>query len=166
MNSKNYQIIDNALSLPDLLKIKSVMLMDQQMPWFYSSSVTAKDSDSDCFYFTHTFLSDYKINSNLFDMVSPILEILKPTALIRIKGNLYPNLGRNFRNDNHVDYEFKHRGAIFYVNTNNGKTILEDDIEIDSVENRLLIFDASKPHCSTHCTDEKIRVNINFNYYG
>ena len=162
----SYQIIDNALSPIDLLKIKSIMLSDQQMPWFYASNVTKQDSDKGCFYFTHMFMCDYKINSNLFDMMNPILNILKPNALIRVKGNLYPNLGRDFRNENHIDYDFQHNGAIFYVNTNNGKTILEDDIEIDSVENRLLIFDASKPHCSTHCTDEKIRVNINFNYYG
>lgn len=161
----SYQIIDNVLSPDDLLRIKHTMLSDQQIPWFYSSNVTNKDEEVSCFYFTHMFFEDYKINSNKFDILNPILNILKPNALIRVKGNLYPNLNKHIVNEYHKDYEFTHTGAIFYVNTNNGKTILKDEIEVDSVENRLLIFDASKPHCSTHCTDEKIRVNINFNYF-
>ena len=159
-----YQIVDNVLSPDDLLRIKHIMLSDQQISWFYSSSVATKD-DKECFYFTHIFFEDYKINSHNFDIIKPILNVLKPNALIRVKGNLYPNLNIDIKNAYHIDYEFEHKGAIFYVNTNNGKTILEDGTEIDSVENRLLIFDASKPHCSTHCTDEKIRVNINFNYF-
>ena len=67
--------------------------------------------------------------------------------------------------DDHVDYDFPHRGAIFYLNTNNGLTILEDTIEIKSIENRLLIFDASRPHHSTTCSDDKCRVNVNFNFF-
>ena len=59
---------------------------------------------------------------------------------------------------------FPHKGAIFYINTNNGFTVLEDGTEIASVSNRLLLFNPSEPHHSTSCTDVKRRVNINFNY--
>ena len=60
---------------------------------------------------------------------------------------------------------YKHKGAILYINDNNGKTILEDGTEIESKANRLLLFDASKPHNSTSCTDAKSRINININYF-
>ena len=46
-----YQIVDNVLSPDDLLRIKHIMLSDQQISWFYSSSVATKD-DKECFYFT------------------------------------------------------------------------------------------------------------------
>jgi len=46
-----------------------------------------------------------------------------------------------------------------------GLTVLEDTIEIKSIENRLLLFDASVPHHSTTCTDDKCRVNVNFNFF-
>ena len=36
--------------------------------------------------------------------------------------------------------------------------------EIDSVKNRLLMFDSSRPHSSTSATDAKARINININY--
>ena len=49
------------------------------------------------------------------------------------------------------------------LNTNNGKTILNDEVEIDSIANRLLVFDGDIPHCSTTCTDEKVRLNVNVN---
>ena len=37
-------------------------------------------------------------------------------------------------------------------------------MKVDSVANRLITFDGSMEHASTDCTDEKTRVNINFNY--
>ena len=85
--------------------------------------------------------------------------------MMRIKGNLYQSTETIFHHDNNTDYDFSHRGAIFYLNTNNGLTVLEDTIEIKSIENRLLIFDASRPHHSTTCSDDKCRVNVNFNFF-
>ena len=41
---------------------------------------------------------------------------------------------------------------------------LEDGTEIESRANRVLLFDPSKPHHSTSCTNDKRRVNININY--
>ena len=41
----------------------------------------------------------------------------------------------------------------------------EDGTKIESVANRVLLFDSSRPHSSTRCTDQKVRVNINLNYY-
>ena len=42
---------------------------------------------------------------------------------------------------------------------------LLQNLKIESIENRLLIFDASVPHHSTTCTDDKCRVNVNFNFF-
>ena len=66
----------------------------------------------------------------------------------------------------HSDFPFDHNGAVFYLNTNNGYTKLHDGTRVCSKENRLLLFDAKLPHCSTNCTDQKIRLNINLNFYG
>ena len=77
---------------------------------------------------------------------------------------MYPSTPVITHHEPHVDLEYEHKGAIFYINTNNGVTVLEDGTEIESIENRLLLFDSSKKHNSTSCTDAKVRVNINFNY--
>ena len=65
----------------------------------------------------------------------------------------------------HVDYPYSHKAAIFYINTCDGYTKLEDGTKIDSVANRMLLFDASKPHTPSDCTNQSVRVNINFNYF-
>ena len=50
------------------------------------------------------------------------------------------------------------------MNTNNGWTEFENGDRVDSVENRLVIFDSQMKHAGNTSTDQKIRVLINFNY--
>ena len=42
---------------------------------------------------------------------------------------------------------------------------LLDRPKVDSVENRMIFFDPTKPHASTNTTDQVRRVNIVFNYF-
>ena len=64
----------------------------------------------------------------------------------------------------HKDYSFSHSGAILSLNTCDGYTKLKDGTKIDSVANRVLLFDASEEHCSTTTTNVSARINININY--
>ena len=59
----------------------------------------------------------------------------------------------------------KHNGAVFSLNTCDGFTSLDDGTKIESIENRLLLFDSNKPHASSTCTNAKARFNMNFNYF-
>ena len=69
------------------------------------------------------------------------------------------------QNNFHKDFEYEHKNALFYLNDNNGPTIFKNGKTVESKANRLLIFDSKLEHASTYCSDEKIRVNINFNYF-
>jgi hypothetical protein len=161
---KNYKIIDNFL---DIEIFKSLKLQMSKIPWYYNDSVTFKNNSEQSFYFTHLFYEYYyqdHIQSDFYEIVKPLIEKISPTALIRVKGNMYTNIGYKAKNLFHKDFEYKHNGAVFSINTNNGATILEDGTEILSVANRLLLFDASLPHASVFCDDEKIRLNININF--
>lgn len=159
-----YKVIDNFLSEEDHDIIKTLTTGSQYMPWFLNNQVSGEDLDPMDYYFTHIFYSDYKINSNNFHIFEPILKKLDCKALIRIKGNFYPGTEKIRKHTNHKDYDFSHNAAIYYVNENNGCTVLNDSIEIESKANRVLIFDPQVPHCSTTCSDEKYRITINFNY--
>ena len=86
-------------------------------------------------------------------------------SLIRIKANLYPKTDKIIEHDFHADFDFSHKSGLYSLNTNNGFTIMEDEEKIESVANRMIIFDASKLHKSTTCTDENFRANIVFNYF-
>ena len=85
-------------------------------------------------------------------------------ALIRIKVNFYPHSKELIEHAPHTDDTFSHMGAVFSLNTCDGFTRLSDGSIIDSVENRIVFFDASTSHNSTTTTTDIGRYNINFNF--
>ena len=85
--------------------------------------------------------------------------------MIRAKVNLYTKTPQIIEHTMHKDFEFEHKGALFSLNSCDGYTLLEDGTKIDSVANRMLIFDASKNHASTTCTNQNVRMNINLNFF-
>ena len=158
------KVIDNFLEKEDYLSIKHMMLDDwKNFPWFYTPSVASLD-DYDI-YFVHTFQEkQFNLQSPTLNNLTPILKKMNITDLWRVKGNLFPNQNKFIEHNSHIDYDEPHQAAIYYINTNDGYTKLEDGTKVDSVANRLLLFNGSKHHSSTNCTNDKIRVNINFNY--
>jgi len=163
-------IKDNLLNKGELIKLKS-SIISNNFPWYFQDYIAYADSNEKGFYFTHIFYDkDRQLrpvntpNSNYYFIIEPILDILKPKSLIRVKGNLYMSTSKLVYHPFHIDYSYDHKAAIFYINTNDGLTILGDGVKIKSIENRLLLFDGSQEHRSTSCTDKKYRMNINFNY--
>ena len=160
-----YEVIDNFLPQEDFNRLADIL--HQQMPFYYQKEINTEHKDSNDFYMTHmlfnieydpchsTFYKDYKI----------ILDKLKIKSLMRMKINLYPRTENIEVHDQHYDYDYEHKGCLFSFNTCNGGTILEDGTKIDSVANRALLFDPSKLHSSTSCTDDKVRLNMNINYF-
>ncbi len=160
-----YEIIDNFLSKKEFTLLKKEIL-SSAVWWDYSESINDNDeSDMKIFnrYFTHHFLYNNSYSKTIH-LIRPILEKLPIKQLLRIKANLFPSTENLKEYAFHSDQNFKHKGAIFYINTCNGFTILEDGTRIESVSNRMLLFDSSKPHASTNCTDQPSRINININY--
>jgi len=135
------------------------------IPWYFNSKIANEgDEIGKSFYMTHMFYNGHIPFSPLYNKLIPILEKLKVRCLIRIKGNFYPNTHILHEHPMHVDYDFSHSGAILSLNTCDGYTKLKDGTKIDSVANRILLFDASEKHCSTTTTNVFARININLNY--
>ena len=160
-----YEVIDNYLPQEEFEVIKNIIMNNQDFPWFYRPTVAFGDVEEQAMYFIHMFYLDFSVKSGYTNALLGLINKIGAKALIRVKANMYTNLGNLTKNLPHVDYDFKHKGAIYYLNTNNGPTVLEDGTKIEAVENRILFFDPSKEHYSTHCTDQKVRVNININYF-
>ena len=154
------KIIDNFLDNATAQHIGDTLGGDF-FPWYYQNSV-ATHFDTDNFYFTHN-LYLHGEQSNCFNLIIPILKKIKHKKLIRVKANLYPNVSKVIQHPKHVDFTYPTKGALYYLNTNNGPTFVENK-KVGSVKNRLLLFDASKEHNSATCTDAKFRLNININY--
>ena len=176
MNNK-IQVIDNFLDKESFNKIHEAMF-SSFFPWYYHDYVDydskQEKNNPKKFQFVHIFYESYKGNLNASDgfrLLQPVIQKLDVVTLIRIKSNLLTNQNEIIQNEFHRDYthlkDYENaKTAILYMNTNNGKTIFEEDgTEIDSVANRMVIFHPNMKHTGTTCTDQKARVVINFNYY-
>jgi len=172
----NYEIQDNFL--PDKqFEILQKILLSNKVPWHFQEYVDYElEEGLNTFQFTHVFYNEKNGILQNHEILFPIVDILDPLKLNRIKANLITITPKIVKNQFHTDvgassarhvseYMKKWTTAIFYVNTNNGYTELEDGTIIESVANRLVKFPANIEHRGTSCTDKKIRIVINFNYF-
>ena len=111
------------------------------------------------------YKNDYP-QSNYYIIVNEIFRpLLNVHSWLRIKINLIPCTENIIEHGYHVDRDYPHKGAIFCINTCDGYTVFKTGEKIESVANRIILFDPSKEHSSTNTTNAKRRVNINFNYF-
>ena len=166
------KIEDNFLDQEQFENIQRLLTGPSNFSWFFLDVIDF-ENEVDKFQFTHLFYIDSAPTSENVQYVRPILEILKPLSIYRIKANLLTKTPKIIENEFHFDIsdttEEKMKQwttSIFYVNTNNGYTKFEDGTRVESVANRMLTFPSNIKHTGTSCTDEKIRVVINFNYFS
>jgi hypothetical protein len=161
------QIIDNYLSEERFKELQTNIVWNTDFPWYLNNNVVSgkvEDPESS-YYATHIVYYNCKPLSNIYEKFIPLINSLPNfRSLLRVKVNFYPRTSELYEHDKHVDYDFEHKGAILSLNTCDGFTRLEDGTIVDSVANRLLLFDSSKPHNSSTTTDPKCRFNININY--
>jgi hypothetical protein len=157
--------IKNFLPKENFLNLQKIILGDY-FPWYYNPYVINEKTDN-FFQFTHLFYSNYSIQSNYFNIISPLVEKINPKAILRIKANLLTKTNEIIEHGFHVDdLSNEMKTAIFYCNTNNGYTKFKNNTIVNSEENKLIKFNTNKYHTGSSCTDEDIRVVINLNYYA
>jgi hypothetical protein len=166
-----YQVIDNFLPSAEFDALQTMLTLE--FPWYYSDAVVygsdLKEKPHD-FQMVHMFYKDYGFNSHYANLVVPIVKKLDPYSLLKIKAKLIGSTNSKIFHGYHTDITNPSpdtKTAVFYVNTNNGQTILklaDGEVCVDSVANRLVMFDANTSHTGTTCTDKKVRCLINLNY--
>lgn len=165
-----HEVIDNFLDEEYFDSLASLFTDKEKrgnvvMPWYFASNVSSLDVvEKNIFFMYHNLYNNNQPMSEFFEYLFPVLEKLEVKCLMRIKANLYPHTAILHEHPAHMDYEYSHSAAILSLNTCDGYTMLEDGTKIESVANRILLFDASKKHCSTTTTNESARINININY--
>jgi hypothetical protein len=156
------KIIDNFLEKEISKNIKKI-LHSSYFPWYFNFGVN--NVNDGYFQFVHNFYQENAPQSDYIKILNPILEKLNIFSLIRIKANLITITPKLIEHGMHQDYLIDNlKTAIYYVNTNNGYTVFEDETKINSIENRIAIFKTNKLHSGSSCTDKNTRIVINFNY--
>tara|TARA_R100001244_G_C5103428_1_gene119386 strand:+ start:46 stop:543 length:498 start_codon:yes stop_codon:yes gene_type:complete len=164
------RIEDNFLDKEEFDKLSSA-IMGENFPWYYSDIITNKNDTNDKLYFVHHIYNSKRPGflertgaSDWCNLFNKFLKKLNYKSLIRIKANLYIGTKKKVIHEAHKDFPYKHKGCILYMNDNNGETFFEKE-KVKPKANRAIFFDPSVAHSSSSCTDQKRRVNINFNYF-
>tara|TARA_E500000318_G_scaffold79642_1_gene74675 strand:+ start:245 stop:853 length:609 start_codon:yes stop_codon:yes gene_type:complete len=166
-----YVVYDNFLNAEEYGIIKQYLGPGGGFPWKLGARINSNDESNDDMYFATMIYYSYHdgwqagINRHPFHTITSKIHI---ESLFRIKSNLYfpSKTGKVEHHAPHRDSEFKHQGALFYLTTCDAPTTMADGTEIESIENRLLLFDPTSMHSSSSPTNAPFRVTINFNYFG
>ena len=139
--------------------------------WHYNKFVVFDDEkDSlDNFQFTCTAYRDGTPLNEHYNAILPFFEKLDVKVPLRVKINLQTITPEIIKRTFHSDMagilgNNPYKTAIFYLNTNNGYTEFETGETVESIANRIVIFDGRIKHRGTTCTDQKTRVVLNINY--
>jgi len=159
------KIIDNFIEDKTILNDIQNLLLGDQFPQYYLRD-TGYEGDTSDFLFCHILFFEGKQTSDYFHRVAtPLLGRMNFNYLERVKVNLYTKKCKFIETAMHTDMNgVSHTVGIYSVNTNNGYTLFENGQKVESVANRLVIFDGNMKHCSVSQTDTNIRVNINMNF--
>jgi hypothetical protein len=168
---ENLKIINNFLTNDEYENIYS-LVNDHTFPWYkdyiINPSFINTNSVLECeekynfqfihqLYLTNEFVSKYCIFFN------PILKKLNVKKLYTMKLNLNPISDKIISHSYHTDNDLNCRTSVYYLNTNNGFTIFENKMQVQSEQNKLISFPSSYKHTgTTSTTDHRIVLNINY----
>ena len=165
------QVNDNFLDYNSFFNIQQTFFShDCKCEW---SDVVEKDelmavvSELDNCQFVHGLYRGAMPQSRLFECIVPLLDKLNVAAIIKIKANLNQRTSKIVEHGYHTDQRYPHsKTAIFYLNTCDGYTSFKNEGIVESVENRIVIFDSNKKHTGTSLTNDQRRIVININYFS
>jgi len=166
------KVIDDFLPYDQYAAIAKVVT-GSEFPWNLSGVIppdnplgkpTCKPLEN--YQFNHTFYIDDVPYTPFFDNVIPLIAALHPKSLMRARANCNVNTPEIIEHGMHQDYGYKGvKAAVYYLNTCNGYTKFKSGEKVDSVANRMLIFEANEYHTGSTCTDTLARFVINVNYF-
>ena len=172
---KKYRVQDNFLPEEDFNILRDI-ITSIEFPWFWTGENIRgwekRNSPAPGQFIHLIYDEDSPVSQFYGPYFVPILDLLECEILSRIKLNLNHRLPEPFFSDFHIDpipligeNILAHlTTALFYINTNNGYTELEDGTKFENVANRLVVFPANKQHRGVTQTDTQTRILINFNY--
>ena len=155
-------VVDNFLKKEDYEQLREI-LESNNFPWYFQLYTAVKTDDIFNYQFIHLFYKNYVPNSEYFYILKPLIKQINPISLIRVKANLNPISHKIVKFDKHIDQVIKCKVAIYYINDNNGYTVIGKK-KIKSKSNRIVFFNSDLKHYGTNSTNCKNRTIVNLNY--
>ena len=175
MQKNKIKVIDDFLPIVEFDAIKN-HICDVNFPWYWQE-YSHGDNVGNVFVNDDVpqLVSSVVINGNVnsdayhFFEFSVCFSKLNAKKIYRLRLNCnFKTLQQNtgwFHTDYCDDRMNELTTSILYINTNNGGTKFEDGTFVNSVSNRMVIFDCSMKHAPVSCTNKHRRIVANFNYF-
>ena len=160
-------VIDEFIRKETFPQVQDIFLNDKDFYWSWNNVVDDNSCDEiDNHQFFHMFYYEHSPVSKYWSYILPVLRKLDAKAIYSVKANCNVRTENIVRHGFHVDVptNYDSKTAILYINTNNGYTEFENGERVESVANRLVVFDSELKHTGTTCTDQQRRVVLNLNY--
>ena len=165
------EIIDNFLEENVFKGIQDHLLHTSL--WGFNEHIAYEEEEGDVFQFIHAYMYIGHPISPHCKVLHPVMNKINPLTFSRIKANLITRTPKINEHSFHTDLNLikdeerlkQWTTGVLYINTNNGYTLFEDGSKVESVANRYVSFPSNLKHTGTSCSDKKIRVIINFNYF-
>ena len=158
----NKIIISHFLNEENFRRLQDIWLGD--IHWIYNDGISDYGDTKDFQFINLVWDSQMAPDPFLWNSLLPVLDYLIPASLIRIKANLNPISNKMVKYEEHVDQTFKCKVALYYINDNNGYTMIGDK-KVESKSNRMVLFNSNQKHYGTNSTNFNNRIVINFNYF-
>jgi hypothetical protein len=162
------QIIDNFLPENTFLEVKN-LLDSSYFPWYKFDVLNDYEIICDPIYntqFIHVFYQRNVPVGEHTQILNPFLKLLNVRSLVKVKANLNPRTDKIIKHGFHTDFDGDDlKTAVYYVNTNDGYTLFKNGTKVESIQNRIVIFNVDNAHTGTTCTNSQYRTVINFNYF-
>lgn len=177
MKKPPLQIKDDFLTKDEL---DPILTLAANVHWEFDGATTygttdtlehcASDNDIWDFQFVKLILHNSMVKDEAWmHALYPIFNKLQCRSLMRIKLNLNPYQPEIHEYPMHLDQGWCKNDdikvAIFYLNTCDGYTKLDDGTKVTSVGNRIMVMSGDIMHCGTNPTDVKARYVLNINYF-
>jgi hypothetical protein len=160
------KVIENFLEKNEYLRLKE-LIFNIDFPWRIRNNMTEIDK---AYYFTYNFFYNYVSQSEHFEnYIIPIMRKLNAKAIVQVRANLILNKlfeKSGFHIDNTDDFNCK--TAILNFTTCDGGTelLINDKIKfLESVENKIVIFDSNIKHRTVPSKTTSARIILNINYF-
>lgn len=169
LKKNSFKIIDNFLD-DEFYKNLNTVIKGEFFNWFIEKEDTTNNNKNLNGFFNHNFFNNYEPASPYFKtLIVPILEKLNICSIINIRANLSLRDVDTIESGVHTDNESNSAyTAILFLTKCNAKTVLklpEKKINVESIENRILIFKSKIKHKVIYHTDVHKRFVINFNFF-
>ena len=164
-----HKVIDNFLQKEHFLNLKE-FINSEEIPWYFRKVDTSDGTENKNGFFNFCFYNDGAPRAKEYDsLIIPVLKKLNYLATIQVRLNMVIRDLNTKSCGFHCDYDSeKSKTAILFFTNCNSQTILNYDNQmynIESVENRILIFPSNVKHKVVYQTDVFKRFVINFNYF-